>query len=80
MDPFEIFAKPPSIDVEINSNNTANLINDLKDYSGPFLKSKVAVNVEAICEQVENILPAPLVMEEILAGYDASEKESLLIK
>lgn len=80
MDSSDIFVKPQSNDVEINSKNTAKLISDIKDYSGPFLKSKEIINLESICEAVEKILPEEMDMEEVLKGYDSSEKESLLVK
>jgi len=66
LDTAEIFAKPHSIDVEINSANTAKLIADIKDYSGPFLKSKETNDLVSICEQVEKLLPDNIDVEETL--------------
>jgi len=80
LDSSDIFVKPHSNDVEINSRNTAKLISDIKDYSGPFLKSKETINLESICVEVEKILPDAIDMEEVLKGYDSSDKESLLVK
>lgn len=80
MDSSDIFNKPHSNEVEINSKNTAKLIADIKDYAGPFLKSKETINLESICEAVEKILPEEMDMEEVLKGYDSSDIESLLVK
>jgi hypothetical protein len=80
LDSSDIFVKPHSIDVELNSQNTYKLIADIKDYSGPFLKSKETINLESICETVEKLLPDAIDMEEVLTGYDSSDKESLLLK
>lgn len=68
LDTAEIFVKPHSIDVEINSQNTAKLIADIKDYSGPFLKSKETIDLESICEQVEKLLPDAIDVDEALNG------------
>jgi hypothetical protein len=80
LDPFEIFMKPPSIDNDINAENTLALINDIKDYSGPFLKKEESVNVLSICEEIESHLPEKIDIEEIVANHDVAERSKLLLK
>lgn len=80
LDPFEIFMKPPSIDNDINAANTLKLIEDIKDYSGPFLKKEEPVNILSISEDIESHLPDAIEIEEIIANHDASEKTKLLLK
>jgi len=72
--------KPQSIDSEIKTKFIDDLVNDIKDFSGPFLKSLVIVNVEHICDQIVTSLPEKINLTDILLNQDANEKENMIIK
>jgi len=69
-----------SIDAEIKTKFIDHLVNDIKDFSGPFLKSVAFINVEQICDQIVSSLPEKINLAEILLNQDANEKENIIIK
>lgn len=68
--------KNASIDSRINTIKTQELIEDIKNFSGSFMRTIEEVDEKDICERLTKELPESIDVNRLFNEYESNEKES----
>lgn len=72
----EVCMKNASIDSRINTIKTQELIEDIKNFSGSFMRTIEEVDEKDICERLTKELPESIDVNRLFNEYESNEKES----